>query len=98
MAEYATNPEHKDFLLRITSATEEGKVGERERKREAVIEREAVMEREREREGGIVSDRERERERWQEHTEKLRERSLDHKLSRLNDYYWCNCEVKLYSL
>ena len=46
MAEYATNPEHKDFLLRITSATEEGKVGERER----------------EREGGGVSDRERERE------------------------------------
>ena len=26
LAEYATNPEHKDFLLRITSATEEGKV------------------------------------------------------------------------
>ena len=34
LAEYATNPEHKDFLLRITSATEEGKVRERERERE----------------------------------------------------------------
>lgn len=26
LAEYASDPTHKDFLLRITSATEEGKV------------------------------------------------------------------------
>ena len=52
MAEYATNPEHKDFLLRITSATEEGKVGERER--------------ERGREGELAIEREKER--WPEQT------------------------------
>lgn len=27
LADYASDPAHKDFLLRITSATEEGKVG-----------------------------------------------------------------------